>query len=120
MGVNTKAGTHEHGEYYPVSKHQGKTKHTFINLLYRYIRVDLSNVLRNRKVQSFMPPYSSAIMSIISHDYTKTISSSIFNNIKILLEFQLTRTSSSYFNSLKALHILGCDHNKESLVKKVV
>ena len=53
--------------------------------------INLSNILHNKKVQSLIPPYLDTSVPTISYKYTKTISSSIFNHVKTVSEFEVDR-----------------------------
>ena len=83
-----------HRLFKPVSTTNDSKKRTFIKMLYRDRGIDLinlSNILHNKKVLSFIPPYLDTSVPILSYKYTKTISSSIFNHVKTVSEFEVNR-----------------------------
>jgi len=89
-----------HRLFKPVSTHHDEKKQTFIKMLYRDRGIDLinlPNILHNKKVQSYIPPYFDATMPTISYKYTKTISSAIFNHIKTVSEFELDQFTTNRY-----------------------
>ena len=81
-----------HRLFKPVSTNNEIKKQTFIKLFYRDRGIDLinlSNILHNKKVPSFIPPYLNTNVPIISYKYTKNISSSLFNHVRTVSEFEL-------------------------------
>ena len=83
-----------HRLFKPVSTNPDKIKPAFIKILYRDRGIDFINlpdILHNKKVKSFIPPYFDLIVPTVSYKYTKNISSTIFNHIKTVSEFELDR-----------------------------
>ena len=79
-----------HRLYKPVSTMANEKKRTFIKILFRDRGIDLinlPNILHNKKVLSLIPPYFDTTVPTVSYKYTRTISSSIFNHIKTVSEF---------------------------------
>ena len=103
-----------HRLFKPVTTHENKTKPVFIKIFYRDRGIDLinlPNILHNKKVQSLIPPYFDATMPTVSYKYTKTISSSIFNHIKTVSEFELDKfTAKEYMCDCQNSPFISNDH----------
>ena len=81
-----------HRLFKPATVKNKMPKQNFIKLTY-YDRgidhINLSNILHNKKVQSYIPPYLDNTVPKISYKYSKTIASKIFNHTKSVKEFKI-------------------------------
>ena len=73
--------------------------------------INLINILHNKKCWLFIPPYYDEIMSIVSYKYTKTISSSNFNHIKTVSEYELSWFMENRYPYECQVSPLGSEHH---------